>query len=394
MPKLTEIQTSTIKLLDYLYFYDVVSLETFSDEKLEFYENLNNAFHLIVYKRKYKGLRAEHYKHLLLAGIDLNISYSSDSIKMSGIDVKSFITAFNDEICLEANRANFSIDEFNQDLQSILDQYPKSRVSITIRYKIVSQFLSYEYDNITIGVLSKLIDVGILSVSKYSKAYQTIPQEFLDKLFFRAMLFLELEVFKNNLLGPNSKMEQIVDLNNLNDHEKVIAVIKSNAKLESIEKVDYGRICSIDLDKKNDLLTYLADVEVRLGHNPIFAPNLASWIGLLGAWHLMLVKKTNLNKPLYREIPMHILDAEPACSEIAKKEMSEYGFSVSERTLFDQHNSIFDFYQLIRITVSGMNDEGFYGVLEPVLTKYFFYDPNMGDRFKNALNKVNANLNN
>lgn len=67
--------------------------------------------------------------------------------------------------------------------------------------------------------------------------------------------------------------------------------------------------------------------------------------------------------------------------------MEEYGFAISERTLFDQHNSIFDFYKLIRITVNDMIDDGFYGILEPVLTKYFFYDPNIGDKFKSALPK-------
>ena len=41
MPKLTDIQINTIKLLDYLYFYDIVSLETFSDEKSDFYKRLN-----------------------------------------------------------------------------------------------------------------------------------------------------------------------------------------------------------------------------------------------------------------------------------------------------------------------------------------------------------------
>jgi hypothetical protein len=40
-----------------------------------------------------------------------------------------------------------------------------------------------------------------------------------------------------------------------------------------------------------------------------------------------------------------------------------------------------------------MIDEGFYGVLEPVLTKYFFYDTNIGDKFKSALSKVNMSLN-
>ena len=393
MPKLTDIQINTIKLLDYLYFYDIVSLETFSDEKSDFYKRLNDSFHLILATRKYKGLRAEHYKHLLLMGLDLNIAYYSKSDKMQENDVSNFISAFNDEIRLEVDKADFPIDEFAQDLQNILDRQPINPLSGNERYKIVSQFLSYEYDNIAIGVLGKLLDMGILKVSKYSKAYQVISQELLDKLFFRAMLFLELEIFKNKLLASNLKMSQIVDLNNLSDHEKVIAVIKSNAKLEALEKVDYQRIYTIDLNKKNDLSRYFTNVEARLGHNPIFKPNLASWVSLLGAWHLMLVKKNNINKPLYRETPIHILDAEPTCSEIAKKEMEEYGFAISERTLFDQHNSIFDFYKLIRITANDMIDEGFYGVLEPVLTKYFFYDPNIGDKFKSALSKVNMSLN-
>lgn len=393
MPKLTDIQINTIKLLDYLYFYDIVSLETFSDEKSDFYKRLNDSFHLILATRKYRGLRAEHYKHLLLMGLDLNITYYSKSDKMQDNDVSNFISAFNHEIRVEVDRAGFPIDEFAQDLQNILDRQPIYPLSGNERYKIVSQFLSYEYDNIAIGVLGKLIDMGILKVSKYSKAYQVISQELLDKLFFRAMLFLELEIFKNKLLASNLKMSQIVDLNNLSDHEKVIAVIKSKAKLEALEKVDYQRIYTIDLNKKNDLSGYFTNVEARLGHNPIFKPNLASWVSLLGAWHLMLVKKNNINKPLYRETPIHILDAEPTCSEIAKKEMEKYGFAISERTLFDQHNSIFDFYKLIRFTVNDMIDDGFYGILEPVLTKYFFYDPNIGDKFKSALSKVNMSLN-
>ena len=326
-------------------------------------------------------------------GLDLNIAYYSKSDKMQENDVSNFISAFNDEIRSEVDKADFPIDEFAQDLQNILDRQPINPLSGNERYKIVSQFLSYEYDNIAIGVLGKLLDMGILKVSKYSKAYQVISQELLDKLFFRAMLFLELEIFKNKLLASNLKMSQIVDLNNLSDHEKVIAVIKSNAKLEALEKVDYQRIYTIDLNKKNDLSRYFTNVEARLGHNPIFKPNLASWVSLLGAWHLMLVKKNNINKPLYRETPIHILDAEPTCSEIAKKEMEEYGFAISERTLFDQHNSIFDFYKLIRFTVNDMIDDGFYGILEPVLTKYFFYDPNIGDKFKSALSKVNMSLN-
>ncbi|MHA3104200.1 hypothetical protein [Acinetobacter sp. ANC 3791] len=394
MPKLTEIQNSTIKLLDYLYFHDVLSLETFSDEKLEFYKKLTKSLHVILNRRKYKGLRAEHYKHLLLTGIDLNISYISSAQKTELIDSEEFIRAFKDEICSEVSKANFCLGDFDQDLQNLLDQHPIDQLSSALHYKIVSQVLSYDYDNIAIGVFSKFIDYQFLNTSKYRKLNQKMEQEYLDRLFLRAMLFIEFEVFKNNLLLSNLKGEKIVDLNNLHDHEKVIAIIKSKAKMEALKKVDYERIYSIDLNKKNDLDKYFTNVEERLGHNPIFTDNLATWVSLIGAWHLMLVKKTNLDKPLYREVSIHVLDAEPTCSEIAKEEMLEYGFTISERTLFDYHNRIFEFYRLVRIVVDGMNEEGMYGVLEPVLTHYFFYDPNVGDGFRQALQKVNANLKN
>ena len=91
-------------------------------------------------------------------------------------------------------------------------------------------------------------------------------------------------------------------------------------------------------------------MEGRLGHNALLTNNLANWISLTGAWHVMHIKKTNPDKPLYREIPIY--DAEPTCCEIAKKEMNEYGFTISERTLFDSFNSIEKFYQLIGLAVN------------------------------------------
>ena len=123
MSKTEEIQSSAIKILDYLYFYDIVAMETFSNEKLEFYEQLSQSLKLIVQKRQYEGLRAEHYKHLLLFGIDLDASYLDDPLESLVDDNERFIRTLNERLCSQVVMASFSLDEFEEDLNSLLDEY-------------------------------------------------------------------------------------------------------------------------------------------------------------------------------------------------------------------------------------------------------------------------------
>ncbi len=106
MPTLTDFQISTITLLDYLYFHDLVALQTFSDEKNSFYQQLTLSLRLIVDKRHYKDLRAQHYQHLLLVGIDLIASYDEPSKSMQ-VDNQQFTEALNDELLFEYSKSWF-----------------------------------------------------------------------------------------------------------------------------------------------------------------------------------------------------------------------------------------------------------------------------------------------
>ena len=396
MSKTPEIQISVIKLLDYLYFYDIVAMETFSEEKLEFYRDISYSLNLITQQRQYGGLRAEHYKHLLLCGIDLNVSNLRNPIESLVDDNESFIRALNEKLCSQVVKASFGLDEFEEDLNSLLDQYSIALMDSALYYKIVSQFLCYEFDNITIGVLIKFLDSDFLTLEKYKKEYQTnsceITQHFLDKLFFRAMLYLEFETFKNDLLRQSQEYKKYIDFNNSDDAERIALSIQSRSKAKALKDIDFVEISEIDLFNKNALKDYVINIESRLGHSAIFSANLANWISLLGAWHLMYVKKTNLDKTLYRETPISIHKAEIACSEIANKEMLTYGFSTSERNLRDWHNVVYKAYESIRILVNEINEEKLYGILEPILTDYFFYDPMIGDAAKNAFDKFHASF--
>jgi len=396
MSKTEEIQSSAIKILDYLYFYDIVAMETFSNKKLEFYEQLSQSLKLIVQKRQYEGLRAEHYKHLLLFGIDLEASCLDDPLESLVDDNERFIRTLNEKLCSQIVMASFSLDEFEEDLNSLLDEYSIALMDSALYYKIISQFLCYEFDNITIGVLIKFLDFNFLELTKYKKAYQNnkseITQHFLDKLFFRAMLYLEFEAFKNELLRESQKYEKQIDFNNLDDAERIASSMLSRSKAKALKDIDFAKISKIDLCKTNALKDYVINIESRLGHNAIFSNGIAKWISLLGAWHLMRVKKTNLDKTLYRETPVSIHEAEIACSEIANKEMLTYGFSTSERNLRDWHNVVFRPYESIRLLVDEVNKEEYYGILEPILTDYFFYDPMIGDAAKNAFDKFHASF--
>ena len=265
MSKTEEIQSSAIKILDYLYFYDIVAMETFSNKKLEFYEQLSQSLKLIVQKRQYEGLRAEHYKHLLLFGIDLDASYLDDPLESLVDDNERFIRTLNEKLCSQVVMASFSLDEFEEDLNSLLDEYSIALMDSALYYKIISQFLCYEFDNITIGVLIKFLDFNFLELTKYKKAYQNnkseITQHFLDKLFFRAMLYLEFEAFKNELLRESQKYEKQIDFNNLDDAERIASSMLSRSKAKALKDIDFAKISKIDLCKTNALKDYVINIE-------------------------------------------------------------------------------------------------------------------------------------
>lgn len=60
--------------------------------------------------------------------------------------------------------------------------------------------------------------------------------------------------------------------------------------------------------------------------------------------------------------------------------------------MYDWHNRVFNAYESIRTLVNEINEQKLYGILEPILTHYFFYDPMIGDVAKNAFDKFHASL--
>lgn len=389
MPKLNDFQNSTVRLLDYLYFHDVVAMQGFSEEKSSIYSQLLAAIDLLAYRRSEGALIREHYKHLLLIGVDFELTFGKGELIKDDIYFK-MQEKYRAYLIQQIELLGFQIEHYKQDLDEVLIQIPIQSITSAAAFKIVSQVLYFEYDNITIGVLSKFLDFNFLTLAKYQKKNKVINESFLNKLFYRAMLFLEFDIFKNNLIAEYYSEDQIVNLNDLEDYEKVAAAIKARGKAKSLKGIEYDGFYK--LKTKNDLKKFLINIEERLGHNPIFSDSSANWIALIGAWHLILKKGNNLDKPLFKESPQYIVDSDISCAKLARKKLADFGFSVSEKTIFDCYDRVYDIYTLIRITVECLVEEKMYGMNERVFIHDFYYNPNSNAFFKKQLQATKAKL--
>lgn len=388
MPKLNDFQNSTVRLLDYLYFHDVAG-QSFSEEKSSIYSQLLAAIDLLAYRRSEGALIGEHYKHLLLIGVDFELTFGKGELIKDDIYFK-MQEKYRAYLIQQIELLGFQIEHYKQDLNEVLIQIPIQSITSAAAFKIVSQVLYFEYDNITIGVLSKFLDFNFLTLAKYQKKNKVINESFLNKLFYRAMLFLEFDVFKNNLIAEYYSEDQIVNLNDLEDYEKVAAAIKARGKAKSLKGIEYDGFYK--LKTKNDLKKFLINIEERLGHNPIFSDSSANWIALIGAWHLILKKGNNLDKPLFKESPQYVVDSDISCAKLARKKLAEFGFSVSEKTIFDCYDRVYEIYRLIRITIECLVEEKMYGMNERVFIHDFYYNPNSNAFFKKQLQAAKAKL--
>ena len=389
MPKLNDFQNSTVRLLDYLYFHDVVAMQGFSEEKSSIYSQLLAAIDLLAYRRSEGALIREHYKHLLLIGVDFELTFGKGELIKDDIYFK-MQEKYRAYLIQQIELLGFQIEHYKQDLDEVLIQIPIQSITSAAAFKIVSQVLYFEYDNISIGVLSKFLDFNFLTLAKYQKKNKVINESFLNKLFYRAMLFLEFDIFKNNLIAEYYSEDQIVNLNDLEDYEKVAAAIKARGKAKSLKGIEYDGFYK--LKTKNDLKKFLINIEERLGHNPIFSDSSANWIALIGAWHLILKKGNNLDKPLFKESPQYVVDSDISCAKLARKKLAEFGFSVSEKTIFDCYDRVYEIYRLIRITIECLVEEKMYGMNERVFIHDFYYNPNSNAFFKKQLQAAKAKL--
>ncbi|MHA3068510.1 hypothetical protein [Acinetobacter sp. ANC 3789] len=354
MPKLTEVQNIAVTIMDYLYLHDVVSLVSFSEKKIKAYTSLLGAIDEVNEKRKHENQDSEIYKHFLICCIEI---LASGKAKINNLDemeiVKTIYTAFLEKIVDH----KFSKENFLSDMNDLVKYYHPLTLDDKLSYKFASQMLYFEYDNVTISTFKKFLDLKILNSDKYQYIKAEKGNDFFDKVFLRAMLFLEFESTKKQIYIQKIYYKRGFSVSlrrKIEDIEKAFLYVKSIKKSESLIGIKLKSIVNINLNDHKEIQEYLKNLNDRLAYNKLFFYNIPSCIGLMGCWFLIYFKETDLKKPIYQEIFSDFIfgdNGKTTCAKDAKNIILKYGLTLTERTLNSYYDKFYPFYNFIRFLV-------------------------------------------
>lgn len=225
MPKKNSKQLNALTILDYLYFYDIVNLQTYTNEKGDFYKYILSNIELISKKRGFKDEKYEAYKHFLLCYLEVENS----PVISCDLEGKEKVQTILEDLLQYIERNKFSKKDFIFDVKKlVLDcNYYLNTPRKYMYHNLVSQMLFYEYDSITTGVFLKFIWLGILQTKKHQINKVEIGEGFLNSLFCRAMLFIEYQIFKDN------------GFLEIEDNIKKTSLIKFDCQDERAERYEY-----------------------------------------------------------------------------------------------------------------------------------------------------------
>lgn len=416
-----KIQDIALTLLDYLYFYDITSLTTSTEEKFCIYAKLLNTLDNINVERGHDEYRAELYKHFLLCSLELVSNHSSKDqspesqspeeqspeeqsleeqspedqlLEDQRIMEENIISAHMKENIISAHmkvyslvqKHGFCINEFRADLGFLESNFLDS-LNGALSYKLVSQFLYFEYDCISIVFFVKMLGIGILESKKYSAKYAKQSNKDLDKIFLRAMLFIEFELIRRQFYFEEHLKDS--SLNAKFDQNSDKSLIYFQVKKMAISFVDtsYTSIANLDLKNIEQVTQYIKDINCRLGHISILPRSMARWVSILGVWFVILNKGQNLNKRVYDP------NGEDSCCIDAKEQLLEFGLSINADTLHRQYKKMYNFYKIIRLSVEEVSiDNSWSGSLGYDLIDHFGYSSQCGEQFKVVLNEIYKDL--
>lgn len=400
MPKLNEVQNNALEVVDYLYFYDIVAVETFNEEKKATYSRLLNAIDYILSDRNLSSIQYEIYKHYLLCGVEVYITQHSN-IKIGKVD-KVLTQQQKDEaykeisqqrmdiifeaLIQELNDRGLGTEHYWQDILKIFYSSKISNASISFGFRLVSQVLWSEFEgSIAANVYRKFVGLNILQKNIYSSSKYNVNEVENEIIFLRAMLFIEFEILrkklhiKNDIKNLELSMTSETISDSLRQKKKKYFEKNSNFFTSS----DFLKIDNYDLKDKSKVEAYLLSMNPSFCHNRIFTNSHGVWVSLLGAWYLNYEYLTT-KKPIYNEA-----NNKGTCSDIARIIMKkDYGFNISGKSLYLKYYKIQKFYEFIHLSINKKLDQIECGFMSPDLSSFFYYNNVMSEGFNNLLSDL------
>ena len=361
MPSLTPTQNAALNIIDFLYIRDVESLSSFNDAKNNFYPDLLAIIDRINSVRNFFGIKAELYKHYLLCFLEIRINFLSKlerDLSEEKLDKAKFVL---DELIYRFLNYGFSDIDLNNDLSSIINEYKSILLNEELFYKLVSQSLFFEYDNSSVFVYKKFLELNILKSSKYFPTEVKVNPEDIDKVFIRATLVVEFESIKNKFdldFDLDSKVKNI----KFNIHDSIEKMEDEFLKLKAIKIArmlpieEHSEVILIDdINDKEKVEKYLENLSASLGRVPVFIKNIPDCNGYIGCWFSIFYKETNLKIPMYypyfNNDSLEGRDNKVPADDIAREVMLTFGLKFKARTFHSYYINFYAYYKSIQESI-------------------------------------------
>lgn len=329
MVRVTEWKISAFNILDYIFIHDLASMSTFSDLKNEFYGYVAGEIDTINSQRGFTEYRAEVYKHYLLCGIELKLNQVFES------RFKRII----DEVLLRVKSSGFPVSTYLQDVLNICGHSNISCLDGTVKYKLLAQFLYFDFDSASMSFFNKLLELKILSTGRLKEDKMSPKhKEEMNRVFLRVLMFCEFEILKKQIIHNYSNMFMRLDFNDIiNGNVRIIKdlLVLINKEINHEEMIFHGDVRNVSAlagafffieGRSGNVYKNKKQVNYRPDYN---IPINSLYVCKTKAVHDLNDKKRRV------------------CTEYAQNKMKEYGFEFIQRTFYDNSVRLYSFYKFI-----------------------------------------------
>jgi hypothetical protein len=312
-------------------------MSTFSDLKNEFYRYVADEIDTINSQRGFTEYRAEVYKHYLLCGIELKLNQVFES------RFKRII----DEVLLRVKSSGFPVSTYLQDVLNICGHSNISCLDGTVKYKLLAQFLYFDFDSASMSFFNKLLELKILSTGRLKEDKMSPKhKEEMNRVFLRVLMFCEFEILKKQIIHNYSNMFMRLDFNDIiNGNVRIIKdlLVLINKEINHEEMIFHGDVRNVSAlagafffieGSANNIYHNKKQVNYRPDYN----------ISISGAYDCRKNSVSNLND-----------EEKKVCTEYAGNKMKEYGYTFNQRTFYDNSVRLYSLYQFIRIVFDNVS---------------------------------------
>lgn len=358
MPSTTPLQKAAFDVIDTLHFNQILMSFVYEEPLEDYYHHILNRINEILQEKGLTGKQAEINKHYILANLEICLSidkkYISDFVTKSDKKKYEQFTECQKNFSL----AMLSVIIYHNDLdRDFIDYVVKnllddkslalSTMPFFVKYRLTECCYAFEYPDASLGFYYELVSRDIILCKKYSRRIDCCPPELgseLSLLFIRAGLIVELKMLQKTVssMMSLSTVEPIFfspfDPNiSRTEHKltkdyykRLIDTSWGEKKLSTCKIFPCKEHVSEAVAK--DLLT---SMNKYYFHKRMFNGTQGSWLGTLGAFDIEASRWHEPNKAIYYET-----NNSNTISESVRVKLSDYGFSVTAKSLYLRHKKI------------------------------------------------------